>query len=213
MCADTRHTGVCRRFTDITTRIRCRTGAPLEPPTCGGSGGAPAAARRADGPTRHCAPSRAGPVVCCTGAEPRLCGAVRWQEPSTAALTSRSGAAGRGGTATGARRAVSNWPLLWERLRRDSEGPELVWHSRARDERCRALLAELASLEEAGGQRPAEMGARGRKTRRLRDGNRSQERGRATGTCHGDVPRVSRRMRGAAWSRRAPCVTAAERRV
>jgi hypothetical protein len=50
---------------------------------------------------------------------------------------------------------VSNWPLLWERLRQDSEGPELVWHRRAREEMCGALLAELQALEEAGAPPPA----------------------------------------------------------
>jgi hypothetical protein len=81
--------------------------------------------------------------------------AVRWQEPSTAALTSRSGTGSAQGGAGGARRTVSNWPLLWERLRQDSEGPELVWHSRAREELLSALLAELEALEEAGFYRPA----------------------------------------------------------
>jgi hypothetical protein len=81
--------------------------------------------------------------------------AVRWQEPSTAALTSRSGTGSAQGGTGGARRTVSNWPLLWERLRQDSEGPELVWHSRAREELLSALLAELEALEEAGSHRPA----------------------------------------------------------
>jgi hypothetical protein len=75
---------------------------------------------------------------------------VRWQEPSTAALTSRSGPGSAGAGSGGARRTVSNWPLLWERLRDECEGPELVWHSRAREELQSALLAELEALEEAG---------------------------------------------------------------
>ncbi len=49
---------------------------------------------------------------------------------------------------------MSNWPLLWERLREECEGPELVWHSRAREELLSALLAELEALEEAGPHRP-----------------------------------------------------------
>jgi len=81
---------------------------------------------------------------------------VRWQEPSTAALTSRSGAGSAQGGSGGARRTVSNWPLLWERLRDECEGPELVWHSRAREELLSALLAELEALEEAGGGRVGE---------------------------------------------------------
>ena len=98
------------------------------------------------------------------GAEWSACSrraAVRWQEPSTAALTTRSGPGGRAGGPGGAKRAVSNWSLLWQRLREDSEGPELVWHRRAREEMCDALLGELRGLEEAGAARRGARATRG----------------------------------------------------
>ncbi len=67
---------------------------------------------------------------------------VKWQQPAQAELRQRHGPERE-------RKTVHNWPLLFERIRGDAEGWELIWNETCRDELRSALLSEIEAYEEA----------------------------------------------------------------